>query len=440
VGSAERIREVATLVGQSSEAFVVVSAMSGVTNTLVGMTEAWFEDRRSDWEGDLIALRNKFRSTCGELFSEGGLAEKAINEVEHAFDEVETRMNQECTEPDRNWLLAQGEFITSRMIADYLNSIGMPTVWLNAFDFMRTGHDGEPHVEDIAERLLTILDPQHKGYYLTQGFICLDFYEQPNNLRRGGSDYTATLVGAALQSPCIEIWTDIDGVRNNDPRFVENTIPIRELSFDEAAELAYFGAKILHPSCVWPASSFNVPILLKHTLRPNAPGTVIRSGVKTSGVRAVAAKDDITIIRIVSGRMLNAYGFLRGVFEIFEKYKTPIDVITTSEVAIALTIDDPQWVNEIVAELNVIGDVTVEHNQSIVCVVGDVLAEHQGNAVRILESLKHQQVKMISYGGTNNNITIVVPGESKQDVLCELNVLLFEQPEKPIATCITLPE
>ncbi len=437
VGSAERIKHVVSLVGQNPDGFVVCSAMSGVTNTLVAMAAAWSEGRRDDWERDVSSLRSKFATTCRELFSTTEAAQPSLEDVNTTFESIGKRMDGEYSETNEKWLLAQGEVITSKLIVSFMNFIGMPTIWLNAFDFMKTGRDGEPHVEEIRQLLLGYIDPEHRGYYLTQGFICLDYNDQPDNLKRGGSDYSATLIGAALRSDCIEIWTDIDGVRNNDPRYVENTFPIREMSFEEAAELAYFGAKILHPSCVWPASSNGIPILLKNTLAPSAPGTLIRSGTTSKGIRAVAAKDNITIIRIVSGRMLNAYGFLRSVFEIFEKYRTPIDVITTSEVAVSLTIDDPRWVKNIVDELNALGTVTVECDQAIVCVVGDVMAEHQGNAVRILEALRHYQVKMISYGGSHNNITLVVQGESKIDVLRELNILLFDNPLKPVDTCTT---
>ncbi len=428
LGSADRIRNVAGLIEKNNDCFVVCSAMSGVTNTLVDIASLWKSSMIEEADDLLDGLASHFERTCYDLFSDSDTLIASTGKVKENFDLIRRRISNEFHQNDENWLLAQGELITSEIIALYLNSAGIKVEWLNALGFMQTGDDGEPSVKDIRSRLGQVLGNDRGGRYLTQGYICLDHEGNTSNLKRGGSDYTATLAGAALGADIIEIWTDIDGVRNNDPRIVEKTYPIRELSFDEAAELAYFGAKILHPSCVWPASSNNIPIRLKNTLEPEASGTVIRSDVRRKGVTAVAAKEGITIIRVRSDRMLNAYGFLNRIFAIFEQYKTPIDVITTSEVAVSVTIDNPCHIKELGKELEKLGSVMIETRQAIVCVVGDILEQHQDRAVRILDSLRHYHVKMISFGGSRNNISIVVPEEEVKEILRSLNKFLFEDP------------
>jgi aspartate kinase len=431
LGDAERIRQVGGLIEKNINCFVVVSAMSGVTNTLVECAALWKKGETELACELLEKLRTKFEATCFDLFKDIEASAIAIVRVNDHIDNCQGRIRTGgFSRNAENFLLAQGEIITSEIFALYLNSVNIEVTWLNALDFMRTGADGEPSVNDIREKLATILGDNPSGRYLTQGYICLDHEGNTSNLKRGGSDYTATLAGAALRADNIEIWTDIDGVRNNDPRIVEDTFPIREMSFDEAAELAYFGAKILHPSCVWPASSNNIPIKLKNTLDPDAPGTVIRSEIEKKGITAVAAKEGITIIRIRSDRMLNAYGFLSRIFSIFEKYKTAIDVITTSEVSVSVTIDNPLYLNEILTELEMLGSVSVEMQQAIVCIVGDILEQHQDRAVRILDSLRHFHVKMISFGGSRNNISIVIPEDERVAVLRSLNGFLFTKQSK----------
>ena len=432
LGNAERIRQVAGLIEKSSDSFVVCSAMSGVTDTLVEIAGLWKSGKGEKADDLLDGLTSHFEQTCYDLFRDTEALTDSTRVVIEIFDLIRSRMSGDYNLHKENWLLAQGEIITSKLMALYLNSADIPVTWLNALDFIHTGIDGEPSVSDIRNRLNAILGENRHGRFLTQGYICLDHEGNTGNLKRGGSDYTATLAGAALAAVTIEIWTDIDGVRNNDPRIVENTFPIRELSFDEAAELAYFGAKILHPSCVWPASSNNIPIHLRNTMEPDAPGTIIRSGIKRKGITAVAAKEGITVLRIRSDRMLNAYGFLNRIFAIFEKYKTPIDVITTSEVSVSVTIDNPRYIKEIESELGSLGSVKTETGQAIVCVVGDILEQHQDRAVRTLDSLRHFNVKMISFGGSRNNISIVVPREEMKDVLRSLNSFLFNnQSPKP---------
>jgi aspartate kinase len=429
LGNAERIRQVAGLIEKNSNCFVVVSAMSGVTNTLVDASASWKSgDDRA--ETLLEGLRNHFMQTSMSLFDDTESLVVAQSTINDHFNIIQSRVRLEYSIHEENWLLAQGEIITSEMFALYMNSRDIAITWLNALNFMSTGTDEEPSVSDIARKLQGIIGTTPAGRFLTQGYICLDHAGNTSNLKRGGSDYTATLAGAALMAESIEIWTDIDGVRNNDPRIVDNTFPIREMSFDEAAELAYFGAKILHPSCVWPASNNNITIKLKNTLDPSAAGTTIRSDIEKKGITAVAAKEGITIIRIRSDRMLNAYGFLSRIFSIFEKYKTPIDVITTSEISVSVTIDNPRHLTEIENELGSLGAVSTETGQAIVCVVGDILEQHQDRAVKILDSLRHFNVKMISFGGSRNNISIVVPEEQRIDVLRSLNSFLFSNQVK----------
>ncbi len=430
LGNADRIRQVAGLIEKNDDCFVVCSAMSGVTNKLVEMAALWSIGKLDEADELLVQLRSHFEQTCYDLFGDSESILISTGSVKHHFESIRDRLRNSYDHHEENWLLAQGEIITSEIIALYLNANNIAVTWLNALDFMRTGPDDEPSVSDIRRLLNSILDDNYNGRFLTQGYICLDSAGNTSNLKRGGSDYTATLAGAALLAETIEIWTDIDGVRNNDPRIVEGTFPIRELSFDEAAELAYFGAKILHPACVWPASSQNIPIQLKNTIEPDAPGTVIRSDIQKKGITAVAAKEGITVIRIRSDRMLNAYGFLNRIFAIFENYKTAIDVITTSEVSVSVTIDNARYIKEISTELESLGKVSVENNQAIVTIVGDIMEQHQDRGVRILDSLRNFNVKMISFGGSRNNMSIVVPGEQTKDILRSLNHYLFDDQSK----------
>jgi len=425
LGDASRIRQVAAIVNDERHCVVVCSAMAGVTNTLTDISRLWKNGntvRAKDLLGDLYAL---FSKTCYALFPDYSDASSSMDMVTDQLNQVSCLIGEPYTVAGEHWILGRGEVITSGIITDFLNFDGGGYEVIDALGFMRLQEDGEPSVNEIRENILRLHGNMQEGRYVTQGFICLDHRGAPSNLKRGGSDYTATLLGAAIQALVVEIWTDIDGVRNNDPRFVGNTFPVRELSFAEAAELAYFGAKILHPSCVWPATLMNIPIHLKNTMDPAAPGTIIHQLKETGGIRAIAAKDGISIVRIKSARMLNAYGFLRRVFEIFEMFKTPIDVITTSEVAVSLTIDNPEYIEPICDELRQLGDVSVETEQSIVCIIGDVLASHQGYAAQILDAMKHFHVKMVSYGGSRNNLTLVIPEREKRKALHALQEKIF---------------
>jgi aspartate kinase len=431
MGSAKRMKEVSALVKRAGPCVVVLSAMAGITDKLVE-TGGYFKNGDSEaGMNNLQWIRKKFEVTGLELFRQKAFRDNNMVFLEKAFDDIVQRVSGEISQETTNWLVVQGEMITSRIFADYLQELGFPSVLLDATGFMRLGETGEPDLAAI-ERLLTpMLRLGGDLIYVTQGFVCMNHHGETDNLKRGGSDYSATLIGAAVRAEMIEIWTDIDGMQNNDPREVENTFSIRSLSFDEAAELAYFGAKILHPACVWPARQFNIPIWLKNTMDPGNPGTLIHSGGERQQITAIAAKDHITAIRIRSGRMLNTYGFLVTVFKVFEDFLTPIDMITTSEVSVSLTIDNDCHLEEIVEALEKYGTVEVDRDQSIICVVGDFLVDRYGCAARILHSLHNIPIRMISYGGSQNNISFLISSPDKKRTLNELNAGLFRMTQLP---------
>jgi aspartate kinase len=425
MGSAKRMEEVSGLVSRKCPCVVVLSAMAGVTDMLIESGAFFKKGEKESGIEILQKIRNKFADTCLALFRQKSSHDGMILFLEKAFAEIEDNLSGDITQETINWLVVQGEMITSRIFVNYLQERSYPTVLLDATGFMRLDEAGEPDLPAI-ERLLTPkLRIGGDLIYVTQGFVCLNHLGETDNLKRGGSDYSATLIGAAIRAEIIEIWTDVDGMQNNDPREVEDTFSIRQLSFDEAAELAYFGAKILHPACVWPAQQFNIPIWLRNTLDPGNPGTMIRSGGDRQQITAIAAKDSITAIRIRSGRMLNTYGFLVMVFRVFEEFQTPIDMITTSEVSVSLTIDNDTCLDGIVKALEKYGNVEVDRDQSIICVVGDFLVDRYGGAARILHSLKDIPVRMISYGGSQNNISFLVSSADKKRTLNELNAGLF---------------
>lgn len=429
MGSAKRMEEVSMLVKRDGPCVVVLSAMAGVTDKLIESGEHFRKGERKSGFEILQGLRNKFAETCQALFRQKSSRENCLVFLDQAFENIADNVSGEITKETLNWLVVQGEMITSRIFADYLLERGFPTVFLDATGFMRLDEAGEPDLPAI-ERLLTPrLRIGGDLIYVTQGFVCLNHFGETDNLKRGGSDYSATLIGAAIKAEMIEIWTDVDGMQNNDPREVENTFSIRRLSFDEAAELAYFGAKILHPACVWPAQQYNIPIWLRNTMDPRNPGTLVQSGGAHQQITAIAAKEGITAIRIRSGRMLNTYGFLVRVFRVFEDFQTPIDMITTSEVSVSLTIDNDHRLDEIVGALKKYGSVEVDRNQSIICIVGDFLVDRYGWAARILQSLHDIPVRMISYGGSQNNISLLVSSADKKRTLNELNDGIFRMPK-----------
>lgn len=426
VGSSERMKNVSTLITDGNKQIVVLSAMSGTTNSLVEISDYYYKGNSDAAAQVILALEQKYNAVIEELLQKDETRKKAHEVIGNEFNIVRAFANKQFTLAGEKSILARGEIISTNLVQLYHEEIGTSSVLLNALDFMRVDADGEPILAEIETRLSKILEqyPQ-TTLFITQGFICVNPNEEIDNLKRGGSDYSATLIGAAVQSLVVEIWTDIDGVHNNDPRIVKNTYPIAELSFDEAAELAYFGAKILHPSTVLPAKVKNIPVLLKNTLEPKAKGTTISNKSVGKGIKAVAAKDGLTAVKIKSGRMLLAYGFLRKVFEIFENYKTPIDMITTSEVAISLTIDKTDYLAQITEELKALGSVDVDKDQTIVCIVGNLINEENGYAADVLHALRNIPVRMISYGGSKHNISILIESKYKEQALIALNEHLF---------------
>ena len=429
VGSAERMKNVASLITESGEPnFVVLSAMSGTTNSLVEISDYLYKKNPEGANEVINALEKKYQQHVEELYSTDEYKQKTREFLAEEFDYLRSFTKDLFTSFEEKTIVAQGEVMSTNMVVNYLNEQGVKAVLLNALDFMRTDKNADPDPQYIKEKLRAIME-KNEGYqiYITQGFICRNAYGEVDNLQRGGSDYTASLIGAALPADEIQIWTDIDGMHNNDPRVVEHTDAIHQLNFEEAAELAYFGAKILHPTCVQPAKFAGIPVRLKNTLDPKAEGTIIDNGLLKGKIKAVAAKDNITAIKIKSSRMLFATGFLRKVFEIFECYQTPIDMITTSEVGVSMSIDNTTHLNEIVDELKKYGTVTVDSDMCIVCVVGDLDWSNLGFETIVLDAMKTVPVRMISYGGSNYNISFLIREADKARALQNLSDLLFNK-------------
>lgn len=429
VGSAERMKEVARLISNNDNQtclpdrqVVILSAMSGTTNALVQIVEALYSKKNSKANQLINQLEKKYRQVVSELFSDPVITKEASALVDLHFNYIKSFTQDLFTIHEERAILAQGELISTALLHLYLQEQKIESVLLPALNFMRIDTNGEPDNYYIKENLIRELEKHSdKKLFITQGYICRNLYGEVDNLKRGGSDYSASIIGAAVNAEEIQIWTDISGFHNNDPRYVENTHPIERLSFDEAAELAYFGAKILHPSSVQPAKLANIPVRLKNTMKPEDLGTLISGEVNGKGIKAVAAKDGITAIKIKSGRMLLAYGFLRKVFEVFERYKTPIDMITTSEVAVSVTIDDTTYLSELTEELKHYGAVEVDSDQTIICVVGENLIEQKGIINKVFEALQHFNLRMISYGGSRHSISILVSAADKKDALNSLN-------------------
>lgn len=428
VGSPKNIKHVASLITESGEpTFVVLSAMSGTTNTLLEISNYLYK-KNSDGANEIINnLERTYMQHVEELFTTDEYKQKTITFLQSEFAYMRSFTKDIFTSFEEKSIVAQGEIMSTNMMLNYLEEIGIKAILISALDFMRTDKNSEPDAQYIKEKLTNIM-ADNEGYqiYLTQGFICRNAYGETDNLLRGGSDFTASLIGVALQAEEIQIWTDIDGMHNNDPRFVEGTDAIRQLNFEEAAELAYFGAKILHPTCVQPAKYSGVPVRLKDTMDPQAPGTIIDNVLIKGKIKAVAAKDNITAIKIKSSRMLLATGFLRKVFEIFESYQTPIDMVATSEVGVSMSIDNIEHLNAIVDELKKYGTVTVDEDMCIVCVVGDLDWSNLGFETLVLEAMKDVPVRMISYGGSNYNISFLIKESDKQKALQNLSNVLFK--------------
>ena len=428
VGSPERMKDVASLITKSGEsAFIVLSAMSGTTNTLIEISDYLYR-KNPEGANELInQLERKYLGHIGELYSTEEYRQKTRAFLEEEFNYLRSFTKDLFTSFEEKSIVAQGEILSTNMMVNYLQEQGVKAVLLPALDFMRTDKNAEPDGQYIREHLTAIMK-ENEGYQIciTQGFICRNAYGEVDNLQRGGSDYTASLVGAAVNAEEIQIWTDIDGMHNNDPRVVEKTEAVRQLNFEEASELAYFGAKILHPTCVQPAKYAGIPVRLKNTMDPDAEGTIINNTLVKGKIKAVAAKDDITAIKIKSSRMLGASGFLRKVFEIFESYQTSIDMIATSEVGVSMTIENDSHLAEIVDELKKYGTVTVDAEMCIVCVVGDLDWSNVGFETLATDAMKDIPVRMISYGGSNYNISFLIRETDKQRALQSLSDVLFK--------------
>ena len=429
VGSPERMKGVASLVTESGEpTFIVLSAMSGTTNSLVEISDYLYKKNPEGANEVINNLEKKYMQHVEELYSTEEMKQATREFLQGEFNYLRSFTKDLFTSFEEKSIVAQGEMMSTNMVVNYLKEQGVKAVLLNALDFMRTDKNAEPDPQYIKEKLAAIME-QNQGYqiYITQGFICRNAYGEVDNLQRGGSDYTASLIGAALTADEIQIWTDIDGMHNNDPRVVEHTEAVRQLNFEEAAELAYFGAKILHPTCVQPAKYAGIPVRLKNTMDPKADGTIIDNVIVRGKIKAVAAKDNITAIKIKSSRMLLATGFLRKVFEIFESYQTPIDMIATSEVGVSMSIDNDAHLNDIVNELKKYGTVTVDSDMCIICVVGDLDWSNVGFETIATDAMKNIPVRMISYGGSNYNISFLIKEKDKKQALQNLSNVLFEK-------------
>ena len=429
VGSPERMKGVASLVTESGEpTFIVLSAMSGTTNSLVEISDYLYKKNPEGANEVINNLEKKYMQHVEDLYSTDEMKKTTREFLQGEFNYLRSFTKDLFTSFEEKSIVAQGEIMSTNMVVNYLKEQGVKAVLLSALDFMRTDKNAEPDPQYIKEKLAAIME-ENQGYqiYITQGFICRNAYGEVDNLQRGGSDYTASLIGAALPADEIQIWTDIDGMHNNDPRVVEHTEAVRQLNFEEAAELAYFGAKILHPTCVQPAKYAGIPVRLKNTMDPKADGTIIDNVIVRGKIKAVAAKDNITAIKIKSSRMLLATGFLRKVFEIFESYQTPIDMIATSEVGVSMSIDNDAHLNDIVNELKKYGTVTVDSDMCIICVVGDLDWSNVGFETIATDAMKNIPVRMISYGGSNYNISFLIRERDKKQALQNLSNVLFEK-------------
>lgn len=428
VGTPQRMKDVVKLITDGEQKIVVLSAMSGTTNSLVEISDYLYKKNPEGANETINALEKKYKKHVDELYSTDEMKQKTLQFMKEEFDYLRSFTKGIFTMFEEKIIVAQGEIISTNMVTNYLIEQGYNAMLIPALEFMRTDKNSEPDLEYIREKIKVQLDENPgKEIYITQGFICRNAYGEVDNLQRGGSDYTASLIGAAVGASEIQIWTDIDGMHNNDPRFVENTSPVNHLHFEEAAELAYFGAKILHPTCVQPAKYAGIPVKLLNTMDPTAPGTVISNETERRKIKAVAAKDNITAIKITSSRMLLAYGFLRKVFEIFESYKTSIDMIATSEVGVSVSIDNITNLDAIVNELKKFGHVHVDKDMCIICVVGDLDAENVGFESKATEALKEIPVRMISYGGSNHNISFLISADDKKKALQSLSDHLFNE-------------
>jgi len=426
VGSAQRMKEVASLISGNDKKIIVLSAMSGTTNKLVEIADRLYAKENDKAVRVIDELETAYSKVIQELFASEEYSEKAGELISTHFNYIRSFTQDMFTRFEERTVLAQGELISTALFQLFLEENKTRSILLPALNFMRIDTNQEPdnfYIKENLERELAKYP--NDNLFITQGYICRNLYGEVDNLKRGGSDYSASLIGAAAGADEIQIWTDISGMHNNDPRFVGNTKPVYRLTFDEAAELAYFGAKILHPSSILPAQQKGIPVRLKNTMQPDDEGTLISSGTSGEGIKAIAAKDGITAVKIKSGRMLMAYGFLRKVFAVFERYRTPIDMISTSEVSVSLTIDDTTYLDKLIEELKIYGSVEISEENTIVCLVGNAIVEQKGHISKIFEALKHISVRMISYGGSRHSISLLIKSDDKKEVLQSLHSNLF---------------
>ncbi|SFE92147.1 aspartate kinase [Sunxiuqinia elliptica] len=427
VGSVENMNAVMQLITDGEKKLVVLSAMSGTTNALVEISDYLYKKNKDAARSKIGKLEQTYKDVVDNLFQAATRKQEGLKIIKQCFDTIRKQAGGTFSEIQEKTILAQGELISTGLFTQLMLENGHKTKLLPALDFMRIDSEKAADLDAITQNIDQVLQKVGEAdYYITQGFICRNDQNEIDNLQRGGSDYTASLIGAALNASEVQIWTDIDGFHNNDPRFVNNTKKIEQLSFNEAAELAYFGAKILHPQTVLPAKLHNIPVRLKNTMNPSDTGTLITSKSSGTGIKAVAAKDGITAIKIRSDRMLMAYGFLKNVFEIFEFFKTPIDMISTSEVAVSLTVDTPSTLPDIVRELKEYGEVEVDEDQTIICIVGDIIQEERGFGATVFNALEGIPIRMISYGGSRNNISVLVHSKYKQQTLQAISDNLLE--------------
>jgi aspartate kinase len=427
VGKPERMHDVTNLITKDAEEkIVVLSALSGTTNTLISIAESIARGEREQAKQTIDKLELHYQDFISKLITKPEHLEKAKAIVGEHFEFLNIILKISFSEALSKDILAQGELLSTKLFSVYLSEKGIDHQLLPALEFMTIDSYDEPQIGSIKVKLTQLLQQyEGKKLFITQGYICRNARGEVDNLKRGGSDYTASLIAAAISATVCEIWTDIDGMHNNDPRIVKKTLPIEQMSFDEAAELAYFGAKILHPASIWPAQLYKVPVKLLNTMQPEAKGTTITEQAGSVGVKAVAAKDNIIAIRIKSSRMLLAYGFLRKIFEVFEKYRTPIDMITTSEVAVSITIDNTAYLKEIIKELEPFGSVEVDENQAIISVVGNEISQTTDIIKKLFGSIMNIPVRMVSYGGSPHNISLLVPAAYKTQILQQLNRGMF---------------
>ena len=427
VGKPERMRQIAQLITADKEpVMVVLSALSGTTNALVEISHRLAASDKEGASEKIAILEKHYQNFIHDLLQEATLLAMANEVLNEHFEFLRITQKISLSDALNKDILAQGELMSTKLFSLFLEQSKIDHALLPALDFMSLDQNEEPDLVLIQEKLNGVLaNHPNKNIFVTQGYICRNAKGEVDNLKRGGSDYTASLIAAAVKATVCEIWTDIDGMHNNDPRVVDKTVAIEQLSFDEAAELAYFGAKILHPTCIWPAQQENIPVKLLNTMEPKAPGTVIMKEAGTVGVKAVAAKDNIIAVKIKSTRMLLAYGFLRKIFEVFEKYKTSIDMITTSEVAVSVSIDNDMHLNEIIAELSNIASVEVEKNQTIVSIVGNEIAKTDAVLNKLFQAINEVPITMVSYGGSPHNISLLIPSEHKTKTLQLINKGLF---------------